>query len=77
MIKRPIIKSVRKLGKPVFSFKRTQEATQTNSQILVTFNGNLGSAIKPQTVIPIDYGSEFRDINRIKKYSVTTKKMKG
>ena len=34
-------KTSQKFGKPVFSLKRTQEAAQTNSQILATFNGKL------------------------------------
>ena len=38
-------KTSQNLRKPVFSFKQTQEAAQTNSQILVTINENLGSAI--------------------------------
>ena len=65
-IKRMIIKPVKKLGKPVFSFKRTQESAQMNSQILASFNGNLGASIEDQTLIPLDYDSEFQDINRIK-----------
>ena len=65
-IKRLIIKPVKKLGKPVFYLKRTHEAAQKNSQILAAFKGNLGSAIEAQKVIPLDYGSEFRDINVIK-----------
>ena len=66
-IKRLIIKPANKLGKPVFSFKLTQEAAQNNSQILATFKGNLGAAIEAQKGIPLDYGSEFRDITIIKK----------
>ena len=65
-IKRMIIKLVKKLGKPIFSFKKTQEATRNNSQILATLNGNLGAVIEPQKGSPIEYGSEFRDITGIK-----------
>ena len=64
--KRLIIKPVKKLVKSVFSFKRTQEVAQTNSQILAAFNGNLGTEIESQIGSPIDYGSEFWDINGIK-----------
>ena len=66
-IKRLIIKPVNILRKPVFSFKRTQEVAQNNSQILAAFNGNLGVAIRFQKESPLDYGSEFWDINGIKK----------
>ena len=30
------------------------------------FNGNLGVAMEDQKEIPLDYGSEFRDITRIR-----------
>ena len=65
-IKRLIIKPVKKLVKPVFSFKQTQEAAQMNSQILAALNGNLGAATEAQTVSPLDYGPEFWYINGIK-----------
>ena len=58
-IKRLIIKPVKKIGPPVFSFKQTQESSQNNSQILAAFNGNLGAVIYSQKGIPLDYGSEF------------------
>ena len=64
-ITRLIIKPVQKLGNPVFSFKRTYEATWNNSQILAAFNGNLGAAIETQKGSPIYYGSEIWDITGI------------
>ena len=48
-------KTSKKTGKPVFSFKRPQEAAKMNSQILEACNGNLGAAIKAQTGIPLGY----------------------
>ena len=66
-IKRLVIKSVKKIGKPVFSFKQTQEATKENIQILAALNGNLGSEIDAQNGSLLNYGSEFWDINGIKK----------
>ena len=65
-IKILIIKLVKKIGPPVFSFKRTQEASQNNSQILAAFNGSLGTSTESQKRIPLVYGSEFWDITRIK-----------
>ena len=61
-----IIKPVKKFGTPVFSFKRTRESALQNSSILYTFNGYLGEVIESQKGSLLDYGSEFRDINRIK-----------
>ena len=55
-IKRLIIKPVKRLGPPVFSFKQTQEVAQTNIQILAAFNGNLEASIEAKTGIPLDYG---------------------
>ena len=65
-IKKLIIKPVEEFGIPVLSFKLTQEAVLQNSQILSEFNVNLGGAIKAHKGIPLDYGSEFRDIAQIK-----------
>ena len=73
-IKILIIKPGNKIVKPVFPFKRTQEDSQNNSQILAAFNVNSGAAIETQKGSPLDYGSEFLEITGIKtKYSVTTK----
>ena len=65
-IKRPIITPVNKFGPPIFSFKRKQEASCQNRQILTVFSGNLDYAIEAQKGIPLDYGSEFREITGIK-----------
>ena len=67
-IKILIIKLVKKLEKPVFSFKRTYEAAQINSQILAAFNGTLGASIEAQTGSRLYYGSEFWNINGIKHF---------
>ena len=71
-IKRLTIKPVKKLGKPVFSFKRTQEAAQKNIKTLAAFNGNLVAEIEYQKGSPLEYGSEFWGINGIKDDSVIT-----
>ena len=63
--------------KIVFSLKQTQESAWKTSQNLTAFNGNLVSAIEAQKGSPLDYGSEFWDINRIKTYSVTTQTNRG
>ena len=47
-IKRLIIKPVKELGLPVFSFKRTQEAAHQNRKILAAFNGNFCAAMEAQ-----------------------------
>ena len=65
-IKKLIIKPVKKLISPVFSFKWTQEAAQKNSQIIAAFNGKLGAAIESQKGIPLEYVSLFQDITGIK-----------
>ena len=60
-----IEKPVKEIGLPVFSFRRTQEAEFQNINILASFNGNLGTTMESQKGIPLDYGSELRDITRI------------
>ena len=64
-IKKLIRKTSNELQPPVFSFKRTQESAVHNIKILKTFNGNLSEALKYHQVIPVDYGSEFREPTRI------------
>ena len=76
-IKILIIKPVNKIGPPIFSFKRTQEAAQNNSQILAAFNVNLRAAIEAQKLIPLDYGSEFWDITIIKNLFRSRKEKRG
>ena len=55
------------IRKTIFSFRRTHEAAVRNSQILSTFKGELGEAISAQKDIPVNYGSEFRDIAALAK----------
>ena len=57
MMKTPI----QKLDKPIFSFKRTNEAASRNIKIISTFNGNLGTVLAAQNDSPLNYGSEHRD----------------
>ena len=52
---------IQKLDKPIFSFRRTNEAAYMNSKILAAFNDNLGKAIAAQNDSPLYYGSEFRN----------------
>ena len=66
-IKNLILRSFKDLRIPVFSLKSTQEAALHNSNILANLYGNLGKAIKSQKVIPLDYGSQFRDFSGIAK----------
>ena len=56
-INKLIIKPVKRLETPVFSFKRTHGTAVQNSQILATFNGNLGAEMEDQKGSPLDYGS--------------------
>ena len=58
---------IQKLDESIFSFKRTNEAAARNRKSLVTYNGNLGAAIKAQTGIPLNYGSKFRHIAKLSK----------
>ena len=66
-IKDIIIKTVKEIGIPVFSFKKTQEAIFQNSNILSSLNGNLSAEMEYQKGIPLEHGSEFRRITRITK----------
>ena len=52
---------IQKLDKPIFSFKRTNEAASRNIKIISTFNGNLGTVLAAQNDSPLNYGSEHRD----------------
>ena len=52
---------IQKFGKPIFSFKRTHEATVRNSKIMAEFMGDLGPAIAAHKDSPVNYGLEFCD----------------
>ena len=58
---------IRKFEKPIFLFKRTQEAAFRNSKILAAFKGDLGAAIAAQKEIPVNCESEFCDIASLAK----------
>ena len=47
------------------SLKHTQESAVHNSNILVTFNGNLGKSLKAQHGSSLDHGSELQNPVRI------------
>ena len=66
-IKNIIKNPVKDLLLPFCTFKRTQEAAVHNSSILSSFGGKLGESIEAQKGIPLDCGSEFRDITGILK----------
>ena len=66
-IKQILKTSIHKLDNLIFSFKRTKHATPRNRKILSAFNGNLGAAIEAQKVSPLNYGSEFSDIDKLSK----------
>ena len=53
---------IQKFKNPILSFRRTYEAAVSNSKILASFKGDSGAAIAAQKDIPVNYGSEFRDI---------------
>ena len=53
---------IQKVNKAILSFRRTHEAEVRNRKILAAFNSDLGAVIAAQKNIPVNYGSEFRDI---------------
>ena len=52
---------IQKFEKPIFSFKKTHEATVRNSKILAAFKSDLGAEIAAHKDSSGNYGSEFRD----------------
>ena len=50
---------IQKLEKPIFSFRRTNEAEFRNIKIPVSFNGDLGASLAAQNNSPLNYESEF------------------
>ena len=52
---------IQKLDKPTFFFNITNEATASNSNIILVLNGDLGAEIAAQKFSPLNYGSEFRN----------------
>ena len=58
---------IQKFEKTIFSFRRTHEAAARNSQILLTFKGELCEAISAQKDSPVKPVSEFRDIASLAK----------
>ena len=50
---------IQKLDKPIFLFRRTNEAEVRNIKILASFNGDLGASLAAQNNIPLNYESEF------------------
>ena len=52
---------IQKSEKPIFSFKRTHEATVRNRKIIAEFKGDLGTEIASHKDSPVNYGSEFRN----------------
>ena len=67
MVKQILKIPIHKLDKPIFSFKRTNKASALNRKLLEAFNGNLVAEIKVPKGIPINYGSQFRDIAKLSK----------
>ena len=51
----------------------TQKASVRNSIILAAFKGDLCAAIAAQNNIPVNYGSELRDIASLENYSSITR----
>ena len=52
---------IQKFEKPIFSFKRTHEASVRNIKILAAFKGDLGASILDHKDSPVNYGSESHD----------------
>ena len=66
-IKAKLNTPLQKFENTTFSFRRTHEAAVSNRKILVAFKGDLGAAIEAQKDIPVNYGSEFRNIASLAK----------
>ena len=66
-IKATLKTPIQNFEKPIFLFRRTHEATVRNSKILAAFKYDLGAAIVAHKEIPVNYGSEFRDITSLAK----------
>ena len=60
-------KPIQKLGKPVFLLNRTNNAASRNRNILATLNGNLSAANSALNNSPLNYGSEFRDKEKLER----------
>ena len=58
---------IQKFDKPIFWFKITNKAAARNIKLLATFNRNLGAAIKAKKGSPLNYVSEFRNIDKLSK----------
>ena len=58
---------IQKFENPIILLSKTHEAAVRNSKILAAFKGDLGAAIAAQNDIPVNYGSEFRDIASLEK----------
>ena len=56
------------------SFRIIHEAEVKNSKICAAFKGDLGAAVTAQKDIPVNYGSELRDIASLENYSSITRK---
>ena len=67
MIKATLKTPIQKFENPIFLFRRTHKAAVRNRKIFTAFKGDLGAAIAPQKDIPVDYGSEFRNITALAK----------
>ena len=50
---------IQKLENPIFSFKKTHEASVRNSKILAAFKGDFGAAIAAHKDSLVNYRSEF------------------
>ena len=48
-------------------FRISHDAEVRNSKIIAAFKGDLGPEIAAQNYIPVNYGSEFRDIASLEK----------
>ena len=66
-IKATLKTPIHKFEKSIFLFRRIYAAAVRNSKILAAFKGDLGAEIAAHKDIPVNYGSELRDITALAK----------
>ena len=67
MIKATLKTPIQKSENPIFLFRVTHEAAVRDSKIFASFKGDLGAAIVAHEDIPVNHGSELRNIASLAK----------
>jgi len=62
VVKRVINQPAEELRAPAFAFELSQEAAQKNHLLLANHKFNLDEALNSQKGTPLEYGSEFRNV---------------